>query len=166
MPTDSTAHFPAKALILPSFYPNYLIFNVYRKMKDTSAVFNAHPQYIESLYRSWQTNPESVESDWAAFFKGFDFALSAANGNDAATGSASTADLSREFAVLALIHGYRNTGTHVVYNQSDQTPQRPASQNSTLTDYGLSDVRFGPALCCRRGNRSAERSPCATSWHA
>ena len=30
-------------------------------MKDFSAVFNAHPQYIDSLYRSWLSDPASVE---------------------------------------------------------------------------------------------------------
>ena len=44
-------------------------------MKDFSAVFNAHPQYIDSMYQSWLTEPTSVETDWQAFFKGFDFAL-------------------------------------------------------------------------------------------
>ncbi|MCC7504566.1 MAG: hypothetical protein IT259_04655, partial [Saprospiraceae bacterium] len=44
-------------------------------MKDLSAVFNAHPQYIDTLYRNWLDNPDSVETDWQVFFKGFDFAL-------------------------------------------------------------------------------------------
>ena len=51
-------------------------------MKDLSAVFNAHPQYIDTLYHNWLNNPDSVETDWQVFFKGFDFALSAANVSD------------------------------------------------------------------------------------
>ncbi|MBL7797073.1 MAG: 2-oxoglutarate dehydrogenase E1 component [Saprospiraceae bacterium] len=107
-------------------------------MKDTSAVFNAHPQYIESLYRSWQANPESVESDWGAFFKGFDFALTSANGNGASTGSAPAADLSREFAVLALIHGYRTRG-HKLSTTNPIKPRKDRKPKLDLADYGLSE---------------------------
>ncbi|MBK9336486.1 MAG: 2-oxoglutarate dehydrogenase E1 component [Lewinellaceae bacterium] len=107
-------------------------------MKDTSAVFNAHPQYIESLYRSWLTNPESVESDWAAFFKGFDFALSSANGNGAATPSAPASDLTREFAVMGLIHGYRNRG-HMLSTTNPIKPRKDRHPKLDLADYGLSD---------------------------
>ncbi|MFM8487109.1 MAG: 2-oxoglutarate dehydrogenase E1 subunit family protein, partial [Bacteroidota bacterium] len=52
-------------------------------MTDHSAVFNAHPQYIETLYQNWLKNPESVTPDWDAFFKGFDFALNNADGASA-----------------------------------------------------------------------------------
>lgn len=46
-------------------------------INDFSAVFNAHPQYIDTMYQSWLADPTSVEADWQAFFKGFDFALNA-----------------------------------------------------------------------------------------
>ena len=108
-------------------------------MKDTSAVFNAHPQYIESLYRSWLANPESVESDWAAFFKGFDFALTSANGNGVATSNAPAADLTREFAVLGLIHGYRNRG-HMLSTTNPIKPRKDRKPKLDLADYGLSDA--------------------------
>jgi len=108
-------------------------------MKDTSAVFNAHPQYIESLYRSWLDNPESVESDWSAFFKGFDFALSSANGNATATSTASATDLTREFAVLGLIHGYRNRG-HMLSTTNPIKPRKDRKPHLNLSDYGLSDA--------------------------
>ncbi|MDO8367995.1 MAG: hypothetical protein Q7T20_14430, partial [Saprospiraceae bacterium] len=60
-------------------------------MTDHSPVFNAHPQYIESLYKNWQADPASVESDWQAFFKGFDFALSSTNGSEPTATAAATA---------------------------------------------------------------------------
>ncbi|MFN0013061.1 MAG: 2-oxoglutarate dehydrogenase E1 component [Saprospiraceae bacterium] len=108
-------------------------------MKDTSAVFNAHPQYIESLYKSWLADPDSVESDWSAFFKGFDFALTSANGNGSAAGTASAADLTREFAVSALIDGYRNRG-HMLATTNPIKPRKDRKPSLDLSDYGLSET--------------------------
>ncbi|MBK8921406.1 MAG: 2-oxoglutarate dehydrogenase E1 component [Saprospirales bacterium] len=109
-------------------------------MKDFSAVFNAHPQYIESLYRSWQTDPGSVESDWALFFKGFDFALSSANGSPAAAQPDGTGvPVAAEFAVLSLIHGYRNRG-HMLSTTNPIKPRKDRKPHLALADYGLSDT--------------------------
>jgi 2-oxoglutarate dehydrogenase complex dehydrogenase (E1) component-like enzyme len=40
-------------------------------MTDHSAVFNAHPQYIETLYQNWLKNPESVTPGLGCLFQGF-----------------------------------------------------------------------------------------------
>ena len=47
-------------------------------MKDYSYVFNAHPTYIESLYKEFKSNPTAIEDGWRTFFEGFEFAQ---NGN-------------------------------------------------------------------------------------
>ena len=101
-------------------------------MKDDSPVFNAHPQYIDSMYQSWLADPKSVEHDWAAFFRGFDFAVSSANGNGhtnemgptavgATLAVAQTPQLQKEFAVIGLIHGYRDRG----HTLSTTNPLKP-----------------------------------------
>ncbi len=108
-------------------------------MKEISAVFNAHPQYIESLYKAWQNDPESVASDWAIFFKGFDFALSSANGNGAVAPASTSADLTREFAVYALIQGYRQRG-HMLSTTNPIKPRKDRKPRLELADYGLSDA--------------------------
>lgn len=106
-------------------------------MTDHSAVFNAHPQYIESLYQSWQKDPASVEADWDAFFKGFSFALSDM-GNPAA-GAAFNGDLAKEFAVLGLIHGYRDRG-HTLSTTNPLKPRKNRHPRLDLEDYGLSEA--------------------------
>ncbi len=110
-------------------------------MKDISAIFNAHPQYIESLYQSWLSDPNSVESDWALFFKGFDFALTSANGNGSTTGSSPTAaaDIRAELSVLKLIHGYRIRG-HMLSTTNPIKPRKDRKPRLDLADYGLSDA--------------------------
>ncbi|MFN4257015.1 MAG: thiamine pyrophosphate-dependent enzyme, partial [Saprospiraceae bacterium] len=112
-------------------------------MKDISAVFNAHPQYIESLYKNWQADPASVEADWSAFFRGFDFALQSQNGH-AAEGEqtvnrqSSTVNLDKEFAVLGLIHGYRDRG-HTLSTTNPLKPRKDRKPRLELSDYGLTD---------------------------
>ncbi len=110
-------------------------------MKDLSAVFNAHPQYIESLYQSWLSDPKSVETDWAIFFKGFDFALSAAGGNGAANGAGaqSATDLRAEFAVMGLIQAYRNRG-HMLSTTNPIKPRKDRKPRLGLSDYSLSEA--------------------------
>ncbi|MEI6409222.1 MAG: 2-oxoglutarate dehydrogenase E1 component [Bacteroidota bacterium] len=109
-------------------------------MKDFSAVFNAHPQYIDQMYKSWQSEPTSVESDWQAFFKGFDFALTSANGNGAAVSSnnGTATNLNKEFGVIGLIHGYRDRG-HTLSTTNPLKPRKDRMPRLDLADYGLSE---------------------------
>ncbi len=109
-------------------------------MKDFSAVFNAHPQYIDSLYHSWLADPNTVESDWQVFFKGFDFALSAANGSGKESGSAvSENDLHKEFGVVGLIYGYRDRG-HMLSTTNPIKPRKDRKPRLDLSDYGLTEA--------------------------
>ena len=106
-------------------------------MKDFSAVANAHPQYIDSLFQSWQADPESVSADWAAFFKGFDYALTSSGGQ--VSGAASVGNWGKEFGVLGLIHGYRDRG----HLESTTNPIRARKDRKAclqLADYGLSEA--------------------------
>ena len=107
-------------------------------MKDISAVFNAHPQYIESLYRNWQADPTSVEADWGAFFRGFDFAQQSQNGHAAEGSQPSAVGLDKEFAVLGLIHGYRDRG-HTLSTTNPLKPRKDRKPRLELSDYGLTD---------------------------
>jgi 2-oxoglutarate dehydrogenase E1 component len=106
-------------------------------MKDISAIFNAHPQYIDGLYRSWLNDPASVETDWQAFFRGFDFALTSANGNGStASAEASPVQLQKEFGVIGLIHGYRDRG-HTLSTTNPIKPRKNRKPRLDLADYGL-----------------------------
>lgn len=108
-------------------------------MKDISAISNAHPQYIDSLYRAWLGNPDSVESDWQAFFRGFDFAMSSANGNGATHTENSPVQIQKEFGVIGLIHGYRDRG-HTLSTTNPILPRKNRKPRLDLIDYGLSDA--------------------------
>ncbi len=108
-------------------------------MKDHSPVFNAHPQYIDGLYQTWQKDSNAVEADWGAFFQGFDFALSTGNGNGAASNGAASANLTKEFGVIGLIHGYRDRG-HTLSTTNPVRTRKDRKPRLDLVDYGLSDA--------------------------
>ncbi len=42
-------------------------------MQDYSYVFNAHPEFIDSMYAKYLADPTSVEPGWRTFFEGFEF---------------------------------------------------------------------------------------------
>ncbi|MCB0640165.1 MAG: 2-oxoglutarate dehydrogenase E1 component [Phaeodactylibacter sp.] len=109
-------------------------------MKDYSFVFNAHPNFIESMYEKYMQDPASVEEGWRVFFKGFDFA---ANGNGAAAEAKSTVgtgeELEREFRVLAIIKAYRNRG-HLRSTTNPIRERRDRRPNLDLSDFDLTDA--------------------------
>jgi len=86
-----------------------------------SYIHNAHPGYIDAMYKKYQENPAEVPAGWAEFFQGFNFALSQ-KGLEAQTpeGSVDTSHLFKEFSVLQLISQYRQRG-HLI---SDTNPVR------------------------------------------
>lgn len=123
---------------------------------DYSHVFNAHPAYIESLYKQYQQDPTSIDQAWRTFFSGYDFASDKgytnghSNGNGTAVATApqtavSGAVLQKEFGVHSLIHGYRDRG-HLLSNTNPIKPRKDRQPRLDLGHYGLSesdlDTRF------------------------
>ena len=71
-----------------------------------SYIANAHPDYIDSLYSDYLSNPDSIDIEWKKFFEGFDFALRNQNGK--------TKDLSpKEFQVFYLINALYQLRIHI-----------------------------------------------------
>ena len=78
-------------------------------MKDYSYVFNAHPTFIEKMYKEYHQDPNSVDSGWRTFFEGFEFA-GASHDSDAGQNGYLSGNVTKEFGVLSLIHGFRTRG--------------------------------------------------------
>ena len=70
-------------------------------MNDLSYIFNAHPSYIDSLYKTYQASPETIDQSWRTFFEGFDFASKngSSNGYQVAKDSG---NLNKELGVLQM----------------------------------------------------------------
>lgn len=109
-------------------------------MIDYSFLANAHPAYIESLYKQFRENPESLDSSWYMFFKGFDFA-SQENGNGSTKTAPDTLDdeaFRKELAVRSLIYGYRHRG-HLLSTTNPIRKRKDRHPFLDLEHFGLGD---------------------------
>ncbi|MBD3276403.1 MAG: 2-oxoglutarate dehydrogenase E1 component, partial [Candidatus Marinimicrobia bacterium] len=102
-------------------------------MDDYSFLQNAHPDYIEGLYRDFQNNPDSIDEEWRDFFEGYEFAQKA---------GAETAGIpeaaEKERKVLNLISGYRRRG-HLFTKTNPVRRRRQYSPTLDIENFGLSE---------------------------
>lgn len=119
-------------------------------MNTYSYISNAHPAFIEALYKDYQTQPETIDTEWKKFFEGFDFALQqnpaahTQNGNGSAVPTsdsrqAATAQTLFELKVYALITAYRQKG-HLESKTNPIKPRKDRHAHLQLSDFGLSDA--------------------------
>ena len=106
-------------------------------MKDYSAIFNAHPDYIDTMYKLYQQDADQVDEGWRAFFKGFDFADQSTSG--LLPPIASGFDLENEFKVMALIHGFRDRG-HLLSVTNPIRKRKDRQPHLEIVDYGLTEI--------------------------
>lgn len=107
-------------------------------MKDYSYVYNAHPNYIESIYQQYRADATSVDEGWRTFFEGFEFASGSSDADLAAGGSLDV----KEFGVLSIIYGFRTRG-HLLATTNPIRKRRDLTPHLDLADYGLSDADLG-----------------------
>lgn len=109
-------------------------------MKDFSSIMNAHPDYIEAMYRNYTQDPSSVDSSFHDFFAGFDFAKSIDEIINNNPKSNNTSNFhTKELAVAALIDGYRHRG-HLTSNTNPIRTRRDRKPHLSIHDYGLDDI--------------------------
>lgn len=106
-------------------------------MDKFSYLSNAHPDYIESLYKAYQADPNSVDEGWRKFFEGFEFAHS----YDGALEAPAKPDVNRrkEVNVLNLINAYRTRG-HFFTKTNPVRERRKYTPTLDLENFGLSDA--------------------------
>ncbi|WP_162053549.1 2-oxoglutarate dehydrogenase E1 component [Pontibacter pamirensis] len=118
-------------------------------MDKYSYIANAHGDYIDELYKSYQQDPESVEFGWRKFFEGFDFSKAyGENGHAAENGAATTApakggvavaqgESEKEVAVRNFIYAYRSRG-HLRSKTNPVRERKDRKAMLDLKDFGLS----------------------------
>lgn len=122
-------------------------------MDKFSYIGNADVASIEELYQQYKNDPDSVDSTWQYFFKGFDFSVeqygepgSETNGtNGAATssnGKASQTDIEKEISVRELISAYRSRA-HLRSKTNPVRPRRDRRARLDLKDFGLTENDLG-----------------------
>jgi 2-oxoglutarate dehydrogenase E1 component len=105
-------------------------------MDKFSQVGNQEIAAIEELYQSFLADPASVDPSWKNFFDGFEFARK----NFPARTSSKTAQsetIDKEFAILNLIHGYRQRG-HLFTRTNPVRSRRKYSPTLDIENFGLS----------------------------
>ena len=105
-------------------------------MDNLSYLSNADSAYIDSLYQSYQEDPESVDFGWQKFFEGFDFG----RGSEANVAGGETPEhFLKEIKVLNMIHGYRERG-HLFTKTNPVRERRKYFPGKELSTFGLSDA--------------------------
>ncbi|MGJ3235315.1 2-oxoglutarate dehydrogenase E1 component [Marivirga sp.] len=102
-------------------------------MDKYTYIANAHGNYIEELYQSYQNDPESVDDSWQKFFEGFEFSQKDFGGNGKAT---ETRVSSKETQVRNLIQAYRMRG-HLKSKTNPVRDRRPHDARISLEEFGL-----------------------------
>lgn len=81
-------------------------------MDKFSYIGNSDVVAIEELYKQFLSDPDSIDKTWQDFFKGFEFARADYSETTSSNGTTLKVDenVSKEFAVINLINGYRTRG--------------------------------------------------------
>lgn len=110
-------------------------------MKDFQYITNAHPAYIEQLYRDFVNDPNAVDQEFRKFFEGFDFAVSHQAQSPITDGGAVSGDLNwkAEISAYRLILGYRNKG-HLIANTNPIRTRKDRGANLDLSFFGFSEA--------------------------
>jgi len=115
-------------------------------MDPFSYVANADTQVISDLYDAYIQDPNSVDTSWRDFFKGFDFSQSwkgEASQNSLGSG-ASTVQISdiqhvkKEMSVISLIKAFRSRG-HLLAQTNPVRVRKDRKPRLDLIDYSLSE---------------------------
>ncbi len=131
------------------------------QMKDFSYITNSHPDYIESQYKSYVKDPNSIDPELRKFFDGYDFAINEGTAQDVentipkeqSNGSANLftdtsspngaemdfEKLQKEFGVLMLIRAYRKRA-HLIATTNPIRPRKDRKANLELENFGLNSI--------------------------
>ena len=102
-------------------------------MDKFSQVGNQEIAAIEEIYASYLADPESVDISWSNFFAGFEFAR-----KNFAESKSPVHDpkIDKEFAILNLIHGYRQRG-HLFTKTNPVRSRRKYLPTLDIENFGL-----------------------------
>jgi 2-oxoglutarate dehydrogenase E1 component len=102
-------------------------------MDKFSQVGNQEIAAIEELYTSFIENPESVNPSWRNFFEGYEFARKNYNNLE---NTPHDDKIDKEFAILNLIHGYRQRG-HLFTKTNPVRSRRKYLPTLDIENFGL-----------------------------
>ena len=104
-------------------------------MLPNSYLSNADVNYIDDLYKQYQSDKASVDFGWQKFFEGFDLA----SGKNMPGSTPISEDALKEINVLNLINAYRTRG-HLFTKTNPVRERRKYTPTLDLANFGLSDA--------------------------
>ena len=126
-------------------------------MDSLSYLSNADSAYIDSLYQSYQADPQSIDFGRQKFFEGFDIGQQSDGINTNEVSTSSTPDhVLKEINVLNMINGYRQRG-HLFTKTNPVRQRRQYFPGKELESFGFTaadldtvfnagvEVKLGPA---------------------
>ncbi|MCK3685460.1 2-oxoglutarate dehydrogenase E1 component [Maribellus sp. YY47] len=102
-------------------------------MDKFSSVGNQELEAVEDLYKSYLEDPESIDKSWQHFFAGFELARKNYPEKPA---TVQLENIDKEFAILNLIHGYRQRG-HLFTKTNPVRARRKYSPTLAIENFGL-----------------------------
>jgi len=104
-------------------------------MDKFTQVGNQEIAAIEELYQEYLNHPETLDESWSLFFKGFELARKEYKHSPARESGL----MDKEFAVLNLIHGYRQRG-HLFTKTNPVRSRRKYSPTLAIENFGLTQA--------------------------
>ena len=105
----------------------------------TSIATRANLDLLDENYERWLQNPRSVDSDWAAFFEGFELGnLPQRNGAAVAAPAGEVREGALQTRVDGLVYAYRILG-HTIARLNPLADKRPENPLLTLRELGFSE---------------------------
>lgn len=107
-------------------------------MDSLSYLSNADSAYIDSLYQSYLSDPQSVDFGWQKFFEGFNFGQQSESKNiPTSEGTNAPEHVLKEINVLNMINGYRQRG-HLFTKTNPVRERRKYFPGKELETFGFS----------------------------
>ncbi len=105
-----------------------------QRFEKFSFASGANTEFLESLYKQYQQDSDSVDATWRKFFEGYDFAAHGVLGESGGSGEAKL-----NARVEALINAYRRLG-HLSAHLNPLEAKPPIRDNVMPAEHGLGDA--------------------------
>ncbi len=110
-------------------------------MKHTTIANRWNADLIDDHYETWRTSPQSLDSEWRAFFEGFELAQDAVRSHGDISSvhpSQADSDATKQARAIGLIYAYRSIG-HTIATFNPIAKEAPTNPRLTLERLGFQE---------------------------
>src|SRR5262245_283563 len=119
-------------------------------ISDQDFINRANAEYIEQLYRQYQSDPDSVDGRWAVFFAGLEASGTGGNGRHVSQVSLArpvAAAPEPSIGAFDLIHSYREYG-HLIANLDPLGHNNLAHPLLEPSEFGFTEADLDRVVDC------------------